>query len=89
LVTWPITLPTLALPSAGRTNVPCQRIDNIAGEVGTIGDDSAGASRLEVIVQNQFVSSLEGPGRRRMLEISVENSCASGTISRPKARAQK
>jgi len=30
----------------GRTHVPCQRIDNIAGEVAPSGDDSAARSRL-------------------------------------------
>jgi hypothetical protein len=40
----------------GELNVPCERVDNIAGQVGAIGRRQRGALlALEVIVQDQLV----------------------------------
>ena len=57
LVTWPITLPALALPSAcAILDMAGQRVDDVAGEMGAIGRGQRGALlALEVVVQDEFV----------------------------------
>ena len=75
LVTWPITLPAPALPSAWAIfDVAGQRVDDVAGEMGAVGRRQRGALlALEVILHDQFVVV---PGQDQVdagpLEVAVE-----------------
>ena len=92
LVTWPITLPAPALPSAwAYWTWPVSALTMIAGEMGAIGRRQRGALlALEVIVQDQFVVVLgkdqvdAGP-----LEVAVEQQMRVGNDDRIRRRMRR